>query len=161
MFRKTLYALSGALIALSIGAAGAYFTAQVQIPESIIRAGSVAISAEPTSSPLSIAALAPGTEVSRSLTVVNDGTMPVEAVISSSKKAGITAFWEALTCRATCDGKVLYDGPLSSMKTAPLAMGTQGRKEVRFLVGLPASAGNDLSKDYVKVSLYVDAEQAH
>ena len=160
MFRKVLYAISGALFALSIGAAGAYFTAQVLVPESIIRAGSVAISTEPTSAPLAVDALAPGSEVARSLTLVNDGTMPVDAVISASKKAGITAFWESLTCRATCDGQLLYEGPLSLMRTAPVQLATGGRKDVRFLVGMPASAGNDLAGDYVKLSLYVDAEQA-
>jgi len=32
---------------------------------------------------------------------------------------------------------------------------------LRFAVGLPATAGNELTDDYVKLSLYVDAEQVH
>ena len=59
MIRKLLTTLTGALLALSLGAAGAYFTAQLQVPDSVIRGGTVAISAEPTSAPLSIDSLAP------------------------------------------------------------------------------------------------------
>ncbi len=61
----------------------------------------------------------------------------------------------------TCGGVELYDGPMASMKTAPIRLAPGARGEMRFEVGLPADAGNALSADYVKLSLYVDAEQAH
>ncbi len=150
----------GAMLALSVGAAGAYFTAQVQVPESVIRAGTVAVSAEPTSAPLSIESLAPGTVVERPLTVLNNGSLPVDVRITASKKAGITEFYEALTCRVAYGDTELYNGRLAALKTAPVRLAPGARGEVRFQVGLPAEAGNSLAGDYVKVSLYVDAEQA-
>lgn len=161
MFKKVLTTLTGAALALSIGAAGAYFTAQIQVPDSIIRGGTVALSSEPTSAPLAIEVLAPGSAVTRSMTVVNDGTLPSDVVVTPSKKAGITAFYEALTCKVTCGNAELYNGTLSSMKTAALRLEPGARAEMRFEVGLPATAGNALANDYVKLSLYVDAEQAH
>lgn len=161
MIRKVITAAAGAILALSIGAAGAYFTAQVQVADSVIKAGSVAISTEPTSSPLSIEALAPGSTVIRPMSVVNDGSLPVDVIVTASKKAGITEFYEALTCRATCGGIQLYEGPLSGLRTTALRMAPGARSDMRFEVGLPATAGNTLAEDYVKLSLYVDAEQAH
>jgi hypothetical protein len=95
------------------------------------------------------------------MTVINDGTLPSDIVVTPSKKAGITAFYEALTCKATCGNTELYNGTLSGMKTAALRLEPGARAEMRFEVGLPATAGNDLANDYVKLSLYVDAEQAH
>ncbi len=161
MFRRVLQAGAGALLALTIGAAGAYFTAQVQVADSVIRAGQVAISTEPTSAPLSIDSLAPGAVAVRPLSVLNDGTLATDITVTASKKAGITDFYEALTCRATCGGLELYSGPLSAMRTAPLRLAPGARGELRFEVGLPADAGNDLAEDYTKISLYVDGEQAH
>jgi len=161
MFKKVVFSVIGAVLAVSIGAAGAYFTAQVQVPDSIIRAGSVAISTEPTSAPLAIDSLAPGTTVPRSLTVLNDGSLPISVVVTAAKKAGITEFYEALTCRASVDGTQLYDGPLSMLRTLPLQLGAGARGELRFDVGLPETVGNTIAGDYAKVSLYVDAEQSH
>ena len=52
MFKRVLFIVIGAFAALSVGAAGAYFAAQVQVADSVIRAGSVAISTVPTTAPL-------------------------------------------------------------------------------------------------------------
>ncbi len=161
MIKKMLLAGTGALLALSIGAAGAYFTTQIQVADSVIKAGEVAISSEPTSAPLAIEALAPGTTVTRPLSVLNDGSLPVDAIVTSSKKAGITDFYDALTCRVSCGGTEIYSGPMATLRTTPLRIAPGARAEMRFEVGLPATAGNDLVNDYAKVSLYVDAEQAH
>jgi hypothetical protein len=161
MIRKVLFGVLGAVLAMSIGAAGAYFTAQVKVPDSIIKAGTVTVSTEPTSAPLAIDALAPGGTSVRSLSVLNDGSLPVDVVVSAVKTAGITAFFEALTCRVSSNGQVLYDGPLSALRSAPVQLGAASRTEFRFEVGLPDTVGNDLAGDYAKVSLYVDAEQSH
>lgn len=161
MFRTMLMTALGAVLALSLGAAGAYFTTQIQVPDSVIKGGRIALSAEPTSAPLAIEALAPGTSVTRPFTVVNDGTLAEDVVVTAVKKAGITDFYNALTCRVTCADTQLYDGTLAELKTSALRLAPGARGELRFEIGLPATAGNDLSNDYAKVSLYVDAEQAH
>ena len=36
MYKRVLFSIVGAIAALSIGAAGAYFTAQVQVADSVI-----------------------------------------------------------------------------------------------------------------------------
>jgi glucose/arabinose dehydrogenase len=106
--RRILYLLVGACLALAVGFAGAYFTARTEVANSVIRGGTVAISAEPTSAALSIDALAPGSTVQRSVVVLNDGNLPVNVVVSAAKKAGISDFYEALTCRVTAeDGSLL------------------------------------------------------
>jgi hypothetical protein len=151
----------GMLLALSVGVAGAYFTARVEVADSMIKAGSVVISAEPTSAALSIPSLAPGTSQSRPLTVVNDGSLPVTVVVKAVKKAGITDFYNALTCKVTCDGALLYDGALASLQTTPAPLPAGARTTLQFEVGLPDGSGNDLAGDYAKVSLLVDAEQQH
>ncbi len=159
--RRILYLLVGACLALGVGLAGAYFTSRAEVPDSTIRAGSVKVSAEPTSAALSIDALAPGVAVARPLVVVNDGNLPVNVVVTAAKKSGITDFYNALTCTATIDGAPLYEGPLSALRTAPLAIPSGGRAQLQFAVGLPESVGNDLASGYAKLSLYVDAEQVH
>lgn len=161
MFRKILVAALGGALALSLGAAGAYFTAQVQVPENIVRAGNVGVSTEPTSAALSIDALAPGTTALRSVTVVNSGALPADMVLTVTKRAGITAFYNALTCKVTCQGTTIYEGLLSEMRTSPVRLSPGARGEMQFEVGLPASAGNSMANNYVKMSLHVDAMQAH
>lgn len=161
MLRKILTVAAGAALALSVGAASAYFTAQIQVPDSIIKAGAVALSTEPTSAPLSIESLAPGATVTRPMTVVNDGSLPTDVTVTASKKAGITEFYDALSCRVTCEGTELYSGPLGTMRTAALRLAPGARGDLRFEIGLPASAGNSLAGDYARMSLYIDAEQAH
>ncbi len=161
MYKKLLYSMLGALAAVSIGAAGAYFTTQIQVPDSMIRAGTVAISTEPTSAPLSIDTLAPGTTSIRTLSVQNSGTLPVDVVVTAARRAGITDFYNALTCRVSTADTQIYDGMLSALQTAPFQLNPGTRGELRFEVGLPAEAGNDLVGDYARVSLYLDAEQSH
>ncbi len=159
--KRILMLLLCAGLAMGAGVAGAFFTARTEVPDSVIHAGTVGISAEPTSAALAIDALAPGMTVNKPLTVLNDGNLPVTVVVTGAKKAGITDFYNALTCRATCDGTVLYEGPISALRTSPLALAPGARTQLQFGVGLPAEAGNDLVGDYVKFSLYVDAEQQH
>jgi len=161
MIRKALFAAVGACAAVAVGAAGAYFTAQVQAPNSLIRAGSVAISTVPTSAPLAIEQLAPGVSASRPMAILNDGSLDTDVIVTAKKSSGITAFYEALECTATCGGTQLYAGPLSTLRTLPLRIAPGARGEMRFEVGLPLDASNSLAEDYAKVSLYVDAEQAH
>lgn len=160
MFRRIALSAAGALLALSIGAAGAYFATQVQVADSVVRAGTVAVSTEPTTAPLSIDALAPGATRIRSFTVLNSGNLPVDVTITAAKKAGVTEFYDALTCRVSCGSAQLYDGKLAALKTAAIRLEPGARGEMRFEVGLPADAGNALAGDYARVSLYVDGEQA-
>ncbi|MRR11614.1 hypothetical protein EG835_03895 [bacterium] len=160
MKRLLVYA---ALIAaaLSVGGARAYFTAQTEVKDSIITAGTVAVSVEPTSAALTIDSLAPGETVSRTVEVRNSGSLGFDAITTAAKKAGITEFWEALQVRATCNGTELYAGPLMGMRTAALRVPSGGSVNVTYAVSLPPDAGNSLQGDYVRVSLYVDAEQTH
>ena len=160
MKRIVLFVI-GCYAALTIGAAGAYFTSQSSTAENIVRAGSVAISTEPTSAAINIEALAPGGTVTQPMTVVNNGNLPVSVIVTAAKKAGITEFWEALTCRVIVDGVAVYDGPLSTLRTTPVTMVTGARMQFQFAIGLPATAGNELAGDYAKMTLYVDAEQVN
>lgn len=153
--------LVGAALALGVTVAGAYFTGQTQVPDSVIKAGSVAISAEPTSAALSIDSLAPGAIQTRTLEVRNSGSLSSDIVVTGAKKAGITDFYNALTCKVTRGDVVLFDGLMSALRTTPVTLAPGEQGVLRFAVGLPASAGNDLAEDYVRLTLYVDAEQTH
>jgi hypothetical protein len=152
---------AGIALALCIGSAGAYFTSQVQVADNVIKAGAVEISTEPTSAAISVDGLAPGGEKSRSMTVKNTGSLPADFVVTGAKKAGITDFYNTLTCRVTVGEQVLYQGAMNALRTTPLTLDPGQAAQLKFAVGLPASAGNDLAEDYVKMSLYVDAEQVH
>jgi len=160
MKRGFLLACAAAL-ALLLGTAGAYFTGETMVQDNVISAGSVAVSAEPTAAALSIDALAPGQTVTRPLAVANCGTLPCTVVVTGAKKAGITAFYEALECTVTHEGSVVYGGPVTGLRTLPVNIDVGGREELRFTVSLPADVGNDLAGDYVKLTLYVGAEQVH
>jgi predicted ribosomally synthesized peptide with SipW-like signal peptide len=157
--RKVLFVAAALVAALTVGAAGAYFTAQAQVPENVIRAGTFAISTEATSSALSIDALAPGVSVTKPLAVVNDGVLPAQFVVTAVKKAGITEFYDALLVRVTSEGTLLYDGSMLALRTTPLTLAPGARRQLDFAVSLPATAGNELAGDYAKLTLYVDAEQ--
>jgi hypothetical protein len=159
--KKVVLFVVGCYAVLTLGAAGAYFTSQSQTAENIVRAGTVAISTEPTSAAINIEAMAPGVTVTQPMTVVNSGNLPVSVVVTAAKKAGITEFYEALTCRVIADGVALYDGTLSGLRTSPLRMGAGTRTQFQFAIGLPATAGNELAGDYAKLTLYVDAEQVN
>lgn len=159
--RRVLVAAVLVAAALSIGGARAYFTAQAEVKDNVITAGTVALSVEPTAAALSIDPLAPGETVVREMVVRNTGVLPLDAVTTAVKKAGYTDLWNALTCVASVDGTVVYEGPLASMATRPVRIAAGKAATIRYTVGIPASAGNDLQGDYVRASLYVDAQQAH
>lgn len=158
--RYTILAIAGVL-ALTLGTATAYFTGETMVQDNVIRAGTVAVSAEPTSSAMSIDSLAPGSTVSKTMDVLNDGSLACSVVVTGAKKMGITDFYEALTCTVTHAGTMLYTGPMPGLRTAPIDLAPGERAGLEFSVGLPAEAGNSLAGDYVKMTLYVDAEQVH
>ena len=145
---------------LAVGGARAYFTAQTEVKDNFITAGTLAISVEPTAAALSIDPIAPGQTVERPLEVRNAGVLACDAVTSAVKKAGYTDLWSALSCRVTCDGDSLYEGPLSGLRTTPVRIAPGRSVRLTYAIGLPADADNDLQGDYVKASLYVDAEQS-
>ncbi|MHB9004783.1 MAG: TasA family protein [Coriobacteriia bacterium] len=151
----------GAALALGLTFASTYFTGQAQVPENVVRAGAVDVSTEPTSAALSIESLAPGSIQSRSLSVRNTGSLPADIIVTGAKKAGITDFYNALTCDVTKGDTRLYTGPLNALRTAPVTLAPGEQGVLRFSIGLPATAGNDLAEDYAKLTLYVDAEQVH
>ena len=159
--KKLLVFLAGVALASSISGAGAYFTDETSVAENVIRIGEVAVSAEPSSAALYVEALAPGTTVTQPMTIFNDGTLPSTVVVTGAKKMGFTDVYEALGCRVTHEGVMVYEGPLSGLSTTPVAVDPGSSVRLDFEVSLPADAGNDLAGDYVKMTLYVDAEQAH
>lgn len=160
MKRLLIYAAIAAA-ALSVGGARAYFTAQTELKDNVITAGTVAVSVEPTSAALTIDSLAPGETVTKSVDVRNTGSLAVDAITTAAKKAGITDFWAALECRVTCAGTELYAGPLSAMRTTSVDIPAGSTVTLNYAITLPATAGNDLQGDYVRASLYIDAEQSH
>ena len=111
MIRKALFAMLGALAALAVGGAGAYFTAQVQVPNSVIRAGSVAISTQPTSAPLAIDALAPGTSAVRPMSVVNDGSLPSDIIVTAKKPPASPRSTIRSLARSTAEAPPSTPGP--------------------------------------------------
>jgi hypothetical protein len=159
--RRLVWLCIGMALVWSMCGAGAYFTDQAEVPDNVVRAGTLSVSTEPTSAALSVNALAPGETVQRIVTVVNDGQLAENVVITGAKKMGITDFYNALTCRVTAAGALLYEGPMNALKTTPVLIEPATRTNMVFAVGLPAEAGNDLAGDYVRMTLYVDAAQAH
>lgn len=161
MYKRFLFALVGALCALSVGAASAYFTAELQVPDSVITAGTVSLSSLPASAPLSIEGMAPGVKAKRSMTVVNDGTMSSRVIMTAEKKAGITDFYDALNCQVVHNSENFYNGPLSGLRTTQFSMLPGTERSFDFYVSMPATQTNSLQGDYAKVSLYLNAEQVH
>ena len=156
----TMFAAAATLLVMGAGMTGAYFTGQARMTDNIVKAGTLAVSTEPTAAALSVDSLAPGTETTRTLSILNAGSLPESVVCTSSKSAGVTALWETLTVRVTdAEGAVLYDGPLSAMHTAPVRLEKGARLQLGFAIGLPESAGNDLAGDYAKFAVTVDGEQ--
>ena len=157
--KRTLLIAMAVLAAVGIGTASAYFTDQATVPDNVIQAGTVEISTEPTSAALSIPAIAPGGVESRNVRVVNTGMLGADVIVTGSKKAGYTALYEALTCVVKHGQTVLYDGTLDALRTSPLNLQPGAQADLTFELGLPATAGNDVAGDYVKLTLYFDAEQ--
>lgn len=158
--KRIILAAAAVAVAACAGAAGAYFTGQAQVPDNVITAGRVSVSTDPTSSALTLRALAPGIIETRAMTVANDGTLPMSFVVSGVKKAGVASLYNALKCRVTDDhGTVLYGGPLPTLRTTPVTLQPGASMQLQVAVLLPAEAGNDQAGDSVKLSLYVDAEQ--
>lgn len=160
MKKMLLYAALAAAV-LSVGGARAYFTARTEVRDNVVTAGTVAMSVEPTSAALTVGALTPGETVNRTLAVHNDGTLAFDAITTTAKKAGSTDLWNALKCRVSCGTTELYNGPLSALRTAPVRVGKGGASRLVYSITLPADAANALQGDYVRASVYVDAEQAH
>ena len=149
-----------ALCASGVGFAGAYFTAQQSVPDNVIRAGTVAVAAVPGSEAISMENLAPGSAQVRALTVTNTGSLPADIRVTGAKRAGITAFYNVLECAVTAGDTLLYRGLLSELATEPLPLAPGASSDLEFAVMIPEEAPNSLSGDYVRLTLYVDAEQS-
>jgi len=159
---KRLLVTAAVLAAVVLtGGARAYFTAQAEVKDNVITAGTVALAVTPAEAALSIAPVAPGETVTRTVDVQNTGVLPLDAVTTVAKKAGYTDLWNSLTCRAVSGGVVLYEGPLAALRTQAVRIAPGSTATIAYAIGLPASAGNDLQADYVRASLYVNAEQSH
>ncbi|MBE0416932.1 MAG: hypothetical protein IBX63_04125 [Coriobacteriia bacterium] len=158
--KRTVMLVCAMVLAGSVGFAGAYFTAQTSVPENVISAGTVAVTAAPASEAISMENLAPGQPQSRVLTVTNTGSLPVDVSVTEAKRAGITEFYNALVCSVNAGGQSIYEGVLAGMQTAPVRLVPGESAELEFAVTIPAEAGNNLVGDYVKLTLYVDAVQA-
>lgn len=148
------------LVGGCVGFAGAYFTAQQSVPDNVIRAGTVAVSAEPASEALSMENLAPGTPNTRTLTVSNTGSLPVGVSVTEAKRAGITAFYNVLTCVVTHGTETVYDGPLAGLSTLPVSLAPGESADLDFAICIPADVPNNMAGNHVKITLYVNAEQA-
>lgn len=157
--KRIILFLCAACVATSVGVAGAYFTAQRSVADNVIRAGTVSVTAEPTTAAVSVENLAPGIAEVRTLTVTNDGSLPVDVVVTEAKKAGITAFYNALECSVTHAGTEVYRGLLSGMRTSPVRLAPAESATLNFAVLLPSGVAKTLAGDYVRLTLYVDAEQ--
>jgi len=157
--KRVLVVASVVSAVLAVGGARAYFTAQTEVKDNVISAGSVAMSVEPTSAALSINPIAPGETVIRTVDITNTGALACDVATSAAKKAGYTDFWNALACRVTHEGTEVYAGALATMRTTPIRIAPGQKTTLRYSLSLPAEAGNDLQGDYVRASLYVDAEQ--
>jgi predicted ribosomally synthesized peptide with SipW-like signal peptide len=151
--------VAGVALVACVSSASAYFTAQSQVPDNVIRTGTVAVASEPVTSAISAEGLAPGIPETRTLTVRNTGSLPSDVVVTGAKKMGITAFYDAMTVRVLHGDRVVYSGALNALKTAPVALDPGESAALRFEMMLPASAGNTLADTYVRMTLYVDAEQ--
>ncbi len=157
--KRIVLLLCAVCVAASVGVAGAYFTVQRSVADNVIRAGTVSVSTEPTASAVSVENLAPGAAEVRWLTVTNDGTLPADVVVTGAKKAGITAFYNLLECSVTHGSTEVYRGLLSEMKTAPVRLDPAESATLGFAVLLPAETTSAVAGDYVRLTLYVDAEQ--
>ncbi len=158
--KRVLLVAAVVAAALSVGGARAYFTAQAEVKDNVITAGTLGVSVEPSAAALCIEPIAPGVTVTRSVGVSNTGSLALDAVTTIAKKAGYTDLWNMLECRVTCEGAVLYEGVLSSMRTQAVRIAPGRTATVEYAIGLPAEAGNELQGDYVRATLYVDAEQS-
>ncbi|GAB4280565.1 MAG: hypothetical protein Kow0056_15130 [Coriobacteriia bacterium] len=161
MKRYLLVLLGAAALAACVTQAGAYFTARTSVADNVVTAGTVEVSAEPTSSALSVPLIAPGQTVSKTLTVRNDGNLDSSVVITAAKKAGYTDMYESLALRVVKGSESLYEGGLANLRTAPFVVAAGSATDLEFELSLPASADDSLQGDYVRFTLYVDAEQVH
>lgn len=159
--RRFLLVVAMLAVAACTGGAAAYFTGQADVPDNLVRAGTVAVSTEPTAAALSVGSLAPGVTEWRPLTLVNAGTLPFDAVMTAAKKAGYTEFYNALGCKVLDEsGGVIYEGPLASLSTTRVVLQPGARRELRFGISLPEAAGNTLQGDYVRFTVTAGAEQS-
>ena len=151
MFKRVLFTIIGAFAALSVGAAGAYFAAQVQVADSVIRAGSVAISTVPTTAPLAIDALAPGT-IGRSVSGGRQRRVAAfrpggDVVQEGAASRSSTMRWRRVSRARDTE---VYSGPLSALRTTPLRLAPGAQGDLRFEISLPATATNAVASDYAQ-----------
>ncbi len=148
-------------VVLSVGGARAYFTAETEVRDNVITAGTVAVSVEPSAAALSMDPVAPGQTTTRTVSVTNTGLLPVDAVTTMEKKAGYVALWNVMGCRVVCEGTELYAGPASAMRTAAVRIDPGVTKVLEYGITLSPECDNDVQGDYVRTTLYVNAEQAY
>ena len=141
--------------------------------------GSVDISSSPSSALVALSSMAPGDQVTATLTISNGGTLDLRYALTTSI-SGSTALSDGLTLGiksgvTTCsnagfstDGTSLYSGSLTSGALGSTAQGAQsgdrslttGSSETLcFQVSLPSSASNSLQSLSTTATFTLTAEQ--
>jgi len=158
MKRLWLLAIGVALV-ICVSVASAYFTARIQVQDNVIRAGAVSIASLPATSAISAEGVAPGVSTIRQLQIDNTGSLPVEIVVTGSRRSGITALYDALLVRVHHGERLVYDGNLNALRTIPVELGIGGTATLDFAITLPPGSPNSLMGDHANVTLNIDAEQ--
>ena len=165
MMSRNIHILLAGLLVLGLagGSTVAYLNDSTTNAENIFRVGTVSVGLDPTSTAFDVPTLAPGGQVTETIGVKNDGSLPFAFTMSARKTAGFADVYDALTCTVTSVDatSALYSGALAGLASAPSVVAPGSVKPLMVTVGLPASAGNDISGDYCKVSFDVAAEQQH
>lgn len=185
--RRVLLILGAALTVATIGvgaASLAIFTSTANVPANTFTAGTVVISTNPASALVTIAAMAPGDQVTAPITVSNTGTLDLRYAISSvATNADGKGLKDQLVLTiksgvATCTnaayaatGTVEYTGDLDSTTGKLVGDAAQGAdpgdrvlaaatsEVLCFHVSLPLATGNAFQAATTTATFTFDAEQ--
>lgn len=110
---------------------------------------------------LPITQFAPGVTTSKTLTVKNNGTLPVTLAMSTANSAGAGGLATALTSSMTLSGTAAYSGALSAatFTAKPLAPGASA--PLAITVTAPAGLANTFQGKTDTITFTFTAEQAN
>ncbi len=182
MFRKSmiLFIVAGLLASLSL-LASALFTSSATVTNNTFTAGTLILTASPTSSALTASNMAPGDQVTAPITVTNGGTLQLRYAMTSSStntdskglaaqmtlqiKSGVTT---CTTAGFGASGTQVYSGTLTSALFGDPTQGQQagdrmlnaGTNEVLcFQATLPFTATNTYQGATTTTTFTFQAEQ--
>ncbi len=135
----------------------------ISIKNNVIRTGNLAVSVSPTESWLQSERIMPGTEITNTFAIRNDGLAPARVLMTAKKSAGYTTVFNVIEVTITnqANSDIKFAGTLDQLVDVVLCEQIEPNVETGYAISarLREDAPSEVADSYVDISFDLFIEQ--